>query len=181
MKESELILAAVTRWYPPRRFAVCDRVSWGFDLSYEADAIAIGDGGLCDELEAKSSLSDLRADLDKQKWKLIAEGLRKPFPDRFWYVVPEKLRDAAVEQARPRGFGVVVVHPPEAGYSIGRAERVLPANRLHPNSRERRQKFIEKRGELWRLAGLRYWDELKTRLRNGYANNHSGVEERTNE
>ncbi len=90
MTESELILAAVKRWYPPQRFAVCDRVSWGLGLSYEADAIAISAAGLCDELEAKSTAADLRNDLKKYKWKRIESGNVKHFADRFWYVVPPR-------------------------------------------------------------------------------------------
>ncbi len=162
MTESELIQATVARWYPLNKFAVCDRVSWGLGLSYEADAIAISDTGLCDELEAKSSLRDLRADLKKHKWKMIETGNRKHFADRFWYVVPEELKDAAVKQAQPRGFGVVVVYPVVDGHRS--VNRVLMATRLHPGTRTRRARYIEKRAEVWRLSCFRYWDALKVRL-----------------
>ena len=164
MTETELIYAAVRRWYPTRLFAVCDRVSWGLGLSYEADAIAISQTGLCDELEAKSTLSDLRADLKKHKWKLIETRNREHFADRFWYVVPADLEDAAVEQARPRGFGVVVVRPPEGFNFIGSAERVLKAERLHKDIPERRRRILAKVPELHRLAALRYWDAVGTSL-----------------
>jgi hypothetical protein len=160
VREAELIVAAVARWYPTNRFAVCDNVSHGFNLFYEADAIAISDTGLCDELEAKSTLSDLHADLKKRKWELIEAGMRQHYADRFWYVVPEELREAAVKQAEPRGFGVVVVTKLRGLVGLQptfRAERVLAAQRLHPESRERREKFLARRAELWRLAAIRYW------------------------
>jgi hypothetical protein len=162
MTETDLILATVMRWYPPRLWAVCDRVSWGLGLNYEADAIAISKSGLADELEAKSTLPDLRADLKKHKWKLIDAGQRQHFADRFWYVVPPKLGDAAVEQARSRGFGVVVVTDiQENGRVIRQAERVLKASKLRGADTSRRRSMIERRADLWRLAALRYWDAQK--------------------
>ncbi len=162
--ETELIFATVWRYYPPNRFAVCDRVAWGLGLNYEADAIAISDTGLTDELEAKSSLSDLKADLKKHKWKLIETGMRDYFADRFWYVVPEKLREAAVKQAEPRGFGVVVVSLPEKGYTIGDAERVLKAKQLRKGKARR----LDQRAGVWRLAAIRYWSAVKNRLDRDY-------------
>lgn len=159
MTEAELIHAAVARWYQRTGWAVCDRVKWGLDLRYEADAIAISKTGLCDELEAKSTKADLRNDLKKHKWKMIERGHWQHFADRFWYIVPPDLQDAAVRQAAPRGFGVVVVRePPRRGILFCGANRVLEATRLHQDTTERRSKMMARRSELWRLAALRYWD-----------------------
>lgn len=161
MRERYLIAAAVRRWHPPRLWAVCDNVSWGFDLNHEADAICISKSGIVHELEAKSSASDLKRDLRKRKWKEMDLPPRQI--DFFWYVVPESLADAATAQARPRGLGVVVVHKPDKGYVFGDCNRVVAAKPMRPRHSDRKR---DNRTRLWRLATLRYWDNRFQNIRN---------------
>ena len=152
MTESELILAAVWRWFPPRRWAVCDCVSDGFGLPYEAAAVAVSKSGVVHELEAKSDKADLLRDASKKKW------VRFPQSDCFWYVVPEPLRDAAVAAARPIGGGVIAVSPLRDGYAIGDSVRVLMPGRRRPRDASGGVRPRDRRNCIWRLCSLRYWD-----------------------
>ena len=150
MTESALILAAVWKWFPPRRWAVCDGVSYGWGLLYEADAIAVSKAGRVHELEAKSAKADLARDHKKRKWLLPAQV------DYFWYVVPTALTDPAVALARPRGLGVISVSAPGANDVIGNSVRLLLPKPLRSQNRVRDR---SDRPRLWRLAAVRYWDE----------------------
>jgi hypothetical protein len=65
-------------------------VSWGWGLNHEADMIVLRPSGLCDEIEIKTTASDIRADLKKRvgHW-----GSRRIA--RVWFAVPASLADNA--------------------------------------------------------------------------------------
>jgi len=157
MNESELILAAVWRWFPPRRWAVCENVYWGFGLLYEADAIAVSKSARVHELEAKSAASDLKRDARKHKWQ------RLPQVDYIWYIVPEPLADLALELGKPLGLGVLVVSEPKDDLVIGECRR-LAMPKLRRGQDQRQDVVRDRRNVIWRLAALRYWDERVHRL-----------------
>lgn len=158
LTESDLILAAVTRWFPPQRWAVCPNVYYGFGLPYEADAIAVSKSGRVHELEAKCVKSDLLRDPQKRRWQRPAEV------DYHWYVIPEALRAEAVEIAARTGSGVLVVSPPEDGDQIGRCKRIRLPRRLRDHTQYIALHNRDARNRIWRLCSLRYWTD---RIRNG--------------
>lgn len=157
MNERDLILAAIWTWFPPRRWAVCDNVYWGFGLHYEADAIAVSKSGIVHELEAKSVKSDLLRDERKRKWTQLAQS------DYHWYVVPTKLHDLAAGVAGARGSGLIVVSDIEDGDVVGNADKILRP-KLRRDWEQEPDKVRNRRNRIWRLAGIRYWEERIRKL-----------------
>lgn len=75
-----------------RRWVVVPNVSWGWDLDYEADLIAVSKSGWASEIEIKVSKSDLKHDSQKRKFRRGLDGRIK----KFWYAVPKKLSEFAL-------------------------------------------------------------------------------------
>jgi hypothetical protein len=144
-------------YFERRRWLVVPNVSWGWGLSYEADVIAVGKTGWCHEVEIKVDRQDLVNDVKKKKWE---RGLGARI-QKFWYAVPVELVDVALA-VRPPGLdvlpGVISVGPPS---SSGAFPKVSVVRVAAPRANSRRINDDE-RGELLRLAGLRYWDQRMT-------------------
>ena len=162
MTELELVTACVLRWFPPRRWAVCANVSWGF-LSYEADAVAVSKSNRIHEIEAKISASDLSRDSRKRKWR------QPPQTDYHWYVVQPGLADAATTAAAGTGSGVFVVEPPPEHGDIGYCKRIVKARPRRDVVVAALNRKRDCRNSIWRLASLRYWNQIVQRLRESNA------------
>jgi len=132
--------------FKPRRYVVVPNVSWGWNLRYEADVIAVSPSGWCTEVEIKVSRSDLLVDAKKRKWE--PRGLDARIR-RFFYAVPEALR-AAVEAwpRRPAVAGLIVVGDDGVGRVVKAATTIKTA----------RPATDEEILCLHRLASIRYWD-----------------------
>lgn len=147
------VLIALTRQGGPfcrRRWIAVPNVSWGWDLRYEADLITISKVGLCVETEIKISRSDLIVDRQKRKWR---DGLDQRI-GKFYYAVPEDLRDDAINYI-PEYCGLITVKPGSpTTASLPRAEVIRRAavikTALKPTTVE-----INK---LLHLGIMRYWD-----------------------
>jgi hypothetical protein len=160
MNSQEIIVAVVRVCFPPRRWAVCQNVSWSL-LPYEADVIAVSKAGKVHEVEVKLTKADLKRDEKKQRWRM------PPYIDCYWIAVPEEIKDVAVERANEIGAGVITVGRRGDCNKVKEPQRWLkqdakPMLPPHAPWKGSEGSVVRHRGELrnqvWRLAALRYWD-----------------------
>lgn len=62
-----------------------------FNKNWESDFFAVSHSGYGVEFEIKTSVSDYRADFKKIKHKVLDRSKKGFCPNKFYYVVPEKL------------------------------------------------------------------------------------------
>ena len=142
----EITIAVVRCWFSPRYWAVCPRVSYGFDLLYEADIIAISKTGIVHEVEIKITKADLLADAKKDRWTR-EKNLKISQVDRYWLAVPDILAVPALARANDIGAGLFVVES-------GNANRLRYPNHRRTSPIKGRR---DQRVKIWRLCAMRYW------------------------
>lgn len=146
------VLIALTRRGGPicrRRWIAVPNVSWGWNLRYEADLIAVSKTGCCTEVEIKVSRQDLRADRMKRKW-VVGLG---PMIQRFCYAVPEELEEFALREIR-EGSGLIVVRPGNSSTSSLPTARLVRRAKLLPGRKPTQEEILK----LQHLGIMRYWD-----------------------
>jgi hypothetical protein len=99
---------AVIKNFRPRQNLIVPNVSWGlhdqrYKSLHECDVLILSNSNYATEIEIKISKSDLLNDL-KKRHKHNHDLIR-----RFYYAVPEKLEQAALENI-PNGAGLLVVY-----------------------------------------------------------------------
>jgi len=107
-----------------RQNLIVPNVSFGFDLSYEADLIVVRPSRRAIEIEIKVSIYDLRADLKKKKFQ---------YPSRFhqfYYLIPQEMEKYKDE--------ILNIINPNAGLMISKSKI-----RMHDNGYASNFKFIE--------------------------------------
>jgi len=144
MNSSDITKAVVKWCFPPRRYAVCPNVSWAL-LPWEADILAVSGSGVVNEIEIKTSVSDLKRDLAKSKWRV--PGWPWSHIDRFWLAGPSWMESQMRERALAVGGGVIVVS--DSGFVS-----VAVAAARH---RDRRVDITA--SAIHRLTSLRFWDK----------------------
>ena len=142
----EITAAVVRTWFPPRRWAVCPNSSWGLNLPWESDVIAVSSSNVVHEVEVKISVSDFRRELKKERWRMWPID-KVPQIDCYWFAVPLAIAETVMAEA-PAAAGVFVVLP------SGKVERRRCSARPRGRKRER-----DLRTKVWRLAALRYWSQ----------------------
>lgn len=150
---SREVLIALTRNGGPfsrRQWVAVPNVYWGWGLRYEADLIAVSRAGVCTEVEIKVSRQDLRQDRLKRKW-LTGLG---PMIARFYYAVPENLKDYALEII-PEDCGLVAVGSGNEATSGLPVARVIRRARTRKSARKPTEAEILK---LHHLGIMRFWD-----------------------
>lgn len=160
MTAASIEAAVVAHRFPPSRWTICNRVSWGFmGLPYEADLMAVSKSGDLHEIEIKISAADFRVDANKRKWVL------PPRIDFFWFGIPAELEHLAALRCAVIGAGLLVWTPPTPEDATSRSAWPISKGgirvamkpiRRRPRDRDP-QKTAERRAELARLIGLRYW------------------------
>lgn len=146
---------ALTRMGPldKRRYLVVPNVYWGWDLSYEADLIAVRTDSLqVTEVEIKVSVSDFRNDRKKRKFE-NGFGLDRRI-QRFFYAVPAAI-SAKVEPELPPGAGLFIISREEYGVTVEIRRRAQRLTTARPSTPEEMLK-------LHQLAAMRYWDLVQT-------------------
>ncbi len=174
MNAETVAAAVVRRHFPPRRYAVCQNVSWAL-LPYEADIIAVTEAGTVHEVEIKTSKADLLADVKKMRWANHPNRLR-PQVDFYWLAVPQRLQGEAVRRAEEIGAGVFSVYwyDRTKHYLQLRCEKIkLPRRWLNKDEAPVRYSYMRGtpvaehrqyvRRQVHRLASLRYWEIVFTR------------------
>lgn len=149
--------------YPYRRWLVVPNVSWGF-LNWEADLVAVSQSGWMHEIEIKVSVSDLRRDLDKNKFKspykcLYSEEMKtRPTPGtskyihQFWYAMPEAIW-SKIESSPPIPdyAGVYVIG------DLGRAGRSWRIAKPAIKNKFAKALTEAEQSKLLRLCMIKYW------------------------
>jgi hypothetical protein len=168
----DVAAAAVHRHFPPRRYAVCQNVSWAL-LPYEADVIAVSAAGPDHEIEIKTSKSDLLADTKKMRWANFPNRLR-PQVDFYWLAVPGELEAEAVKRAEEIRGGVLSVYRKNSMLLCEKAK--LPIRWINKDEPPMRYSYTggtpvaehrrHLRNLVWRLGSLRYWDDVFQRSLN---------------
>lgn len=79
---------AVAKHFGYRVNLIVPNVSWGWGLRHEADMLVLRPSGLCDEVEIKTTASDIRADLKKSFGHWESRRIA-----RVWFAVPHTLAD----------------------------------------------------------------------------------------
>lgn len=114
---SEVIRAAVASWM--RFDRQCPLVSFERGpVSGLPDVIAVTSGRLLWEVEIKTSISDLRADFEKDKWRLRKHGIRAPHYFAF-ALHPDILHkgEEIIQGAMPTA-GILTLHKDARPHSI---------------------------------------------------------------
>jgi hypothetical protein len=149
------VLKAITRNGGPfstRRWVCVPNVSWGWNLRYEADLIAIGKTGSCSEIEIKVSKQDLKADAEKDKFKKF--GLDKRI-SKFYYAVPIEMKDFALQHI-PSTAGLITVKPGKQSYNLPSATVERRAETIKTARKPTEEEILK----LHQLGVLRYWNLL---------------------
>jgi hypothetical protein len=143
--------------FDPRRWIVVPNVSWGWNLDYEADVIAVSKSMWATEVEIKTSRQDLVRDRLKKKHGPDRRfGIDKRIR-RFWYAVTTELVETALNPGlvKPE-FGIIEVY--DLGGGLGRKSRVIRRAR----NRDARKVTEAELCKLMHLGMMRYWDFRKT-------------------
>lgn len=98
------IECAVANLFDFRKYIIVPNVSHGWDISHEADLLAVYDNKVT-EIEVKISLSDLKADFKKPK-HISALFLKNI--GRLIYAIPIEIYDKAVEII-PKQYGIITI------------------------------------------------------------------------
>ena len=145
---STQIELAVVKHLGFRENTIVPNVSWGlFRDDHEADIVILRQSGWADEVEIKTTRSDIRADLKKHRG---AGHRRNAMIHKLWFAVPEKLK---ADPDIPCWAGILSVS------DNGRVEAVRgpsinkAARRMTPDEQQK----------LMRLGCMRIWT-LKTHM-----------------
>jgi hypothetical protein len=146
---------AVARFFDYRINIIVPNVSWGLGL-HECDLLIVSTKGYATEVEIKTSVADIKADL-KKRHEHHSEKIRQ-----FSFAVPE---DLACSQHLPTDCGLITVSP-EMKCTVIRPPRI--------NSKARRltDKEINK---LLHLGCMRIW-HLKEAVMTAKKRNHRIIE-----
>ena len=121
-------------------------VSWGMGIDYEADLLVVSKSGYCTEYEIKRSYSDFLADMKKDEC-----AHKAPWVYRFFYVIPEGIKDKVLGYFKDKGEAVPgILSYDERG--------ILSVCGRHSYIDGGRKMFIEEMLKLARLGTLRYWN-----------------------
>ena len=93
---------AVSKYFGIRQNIIVPNVSWGFHGIHELDLAVLTSSGYLSEVEIKISKSNLKADKHKR------HGHKSKWIKKFWFAVPEKLKNDALYEI-PERAGLLVV------------------------------------------------------------------------
>jgi len=113
---------AVALHFGYRANVIVPNVSWGLRLTYEADLVVLRPSGWAEEIEIKTTASDIKADLKKRQ-QHNSLWFRK-----LWFAVPDKL---AAHPDIPGRAGILSVTAPNdvstvRGPKVNRNAKPMP-------------------------------------------------------
>lgn len=154
---------AVAKHFGTRQNLIVPNVSWGWGLNHEADMIVLRPSGLCDEIEIKTTASDIRADLKKRVGHWESRRIA-----RVWFAVPDSLASNAdipavagvlsiIRGHQHYADGVLTWRPWQPGDTswVDHVKVVRPAKLRDKASRM--TATVEQRLKLAELGTLRIW------------------------
>jgi len=146
----EEIEIQVARYFNTRINMIVPNVFWGLDLMHECDLFILTKTGYAYEVEIKTSISDLKADLKKR------HGHKSKALRRLYFALPEKIFTYLCLEIIPNHAGVLVVD------QYGRVSKKREA-KLNPEAFKINQ---TKQIKLGLLAAMRIWN-LKSQILRG--------------
>lgn len=128
---------------------VIPNVSYGFFTWGEADLIAVTKNGYIIEGEIKASLSDLKKDNEKRKWKSPkwVKEIKK-----HYYIIPKDILEKGIEFVRPES-GIITYEPFNYEFKIKKVREAAVNEEAQKLENDRIVKMC-------RLASFRYWKEV---------------------
>ena len=136
---SQFIEVALARYFNYRINIIVPNVHWGLGLSYECDLVIVTSSGYATEIEIKTSKQDIKNDFKKASYAHHSKLFK-----RFFYAVPEKLKDCDL---LPADCGLLTVD------NNMRCKLIRPP-RINKNSRKLTSKEIAK---ILHLGCMRIW------------------------
>jgi hypothetical protein len=149
---------AVTNAFGYRQNTIVPNVSYGLHI-HEVDLLIVSKNGYCTEVEIKTSISDLKADL-KKKHQHKSSRIKY-----FYFAIPEGLQEKALPLI-PERAGLIIVKQGE--YDSVRCD-IIKSPIVNKEARALTQGELIKLGY---LASLRIWN-LKRIIRNLINENRS--------
>ena len=134
----------LSRYFDCRVNTIVPNVSYGLHI-HEVDLLVVSHSGYATEIEIKTSLSDLKADLKK------AHGHRSNKIKYLYFAVPLELRDKALELI-PERAGLLVIMPNK--YNNDWYVTNIKAPIVNKQARKLTEKELIKLGS---LAAMRIW------------------------
>jgi len=142
---------AVANHFGYRRNTIVPNVSYGLHI-HEVDLLIVSKSSYCTEIEIKTSISDLKADLRKQHQH---KSNRIKY---FYFAIPEGLQEKALPLI-PERAGLIIV---KQGVGDSNWCEIIKAPIVNNEARALTEKELVKLGY---LASLRIWN-LKRIIRN---------------
>ena len=139
--------------FPYRRYLCVPNVSWGLDLSGEADLLALSDANYLTEIEIKISVADFRRDAGKSKHRQPFWPGRVDLVSAFYYAMPATMPSKIASDFPFERAGLITVNE----YGIASVIQKAPA-------RPCRKLTDAERAQLGRLGTMRYWTRLSHKL-----------------
>jgi hypothetical protein len=133
MKTLDLEIA-VMEFFGVRRNVVVPNVSWGIANLHECDVLVLSTSNYATEIEIKVSRADLLKDKKKE------HGHYHNHIARFYYAVPEKLQDLALEVI-PKRAGLLICTKYRNGLTIKKIKECKRNTRAHRWSDRERYKL----------------------------------------
>lgn len=140
--------------FPASRFIAVENVSFGL-VCWEADLLVCSGSGYLYEIEIKISISDLKRDKQKRRWRygqVNEEGNYYPKRKGMWFAMPPDVwKHPAAAAAVPDQCGVIVV----GRYGASGRHRCVV---VRPCVNQRVPKMTDaQRLKLAMLGTMRYW------------------------
>lgn len=134
MNANQVKALLVQNYLVPADFtSICFETCWPGFVSWTADILALGHKGLLVEVEVKVSISDLRADANKETkhqtlWAAMDGELNdlRPPPARIYYAMPIDLKREAVPIIRDQySYAGLLLIDPKGSVKLGRGAKQL--------------------------------------------------------
>ncbi|MFH0806055.1 MAG: MmcB family DNA repair protein [Patescibacteria group bacterium] len=138
---------ALANYFNFQTHLIVPNVSYGWGLNYEADLVIITPSRYAWEIEIKTSIADLKADLkkkhqhDSNKFKAL------------YFAVPRDLKEKALELI-PERAGLFVILEPRKENKWFPAVMLIKSPKINMKADKITDKELEK---LYKLAAMRIW------------------------
>ena len=144
---------AVSSYFGTRQNLIVPNVypmSFGFRGGYEMDIAIMSSAGYLQEVEIKTTKSDLIKNLSKDRWRYSTFGISK----RMWFAMPESMNTEDCAYFVPVWAGILIVN------NIGKVK----ATREAQVNKDARKLNIKQQYKLARLGAIRIWSMKHERI-----------------
>lgn len=138
---------AVSMYFGTRKNLIVPNVypmSFGIRGGYEMDMAIMSQSGYIQEVEIKTTRSDLIKNLSKDRWRYSTFGISK----RMWFAMPERMNTENCVSLVPAWAGILIVNTKGKVKITREAETNKDAKKLN----------INQQYKLARLGAIRIWN-----------------------